>query len=113
MAQALTRAQKDRKNELRRLKYATDPEYRAKHDASVKAWKDKQKTGFGRGRPRIGEVRPVSKLATYANNYRENNDDWKEYNRIKQAEWATNNPERVKEIKRDSLARAIQRKQEQ
>lgn len=62
-------------------------------------------TGYGRGRPKLGEERPPSKNAQDAKKYREGNDKWREYNRNKQAEWSEKNPERRREISREYYKR--------
>ena len=66
-------------------------------------------TGYGRGRPKKGEERPLSKNAESAKKYRENNEKWREYNRTKQAEWSEKNPERRREIARAYYARKKER----
>jgi hypothetical protein len=67
--------------------------------------KGRWSTGYGRGRPKIGEERPPSKNAQDAKKYRENNEKWREYNRNKQAEWSEKNPERRREISREYYKR--------
>jgi len=114
---AYQQANKDKINERCRTRsrenYATDPDYKAKVIAAGKKYRNKHKTGYGRGRPQIGEDRPVSVLAERANRYRKDNEQWAEYNRRKQAEWIAANPERVKEIKKGSIARRKLRDQAQ
>jgi hypothetical protein len=103
----------EQRHASRRERYATDPEYKAKVIEAGKKFRDKHKTGYGRGRPKIGEERPISVLAERANRYRKDNEQWSEYNRKKQAEWAAANPERVKEIKRAYRDRKKAREQKQ
>lgn len=66
---------------------------------------EQQSLNHGRGRPKIGEDRALNKNALSARKYREDNDQWKEYNRIKQAEWSEKNPERKRQISREYYAR--------
>ena len=66
-------------------------------------------TGYGRGRPRVGEVREESPNAVAQAKYRKDNDQWREYNRIKQREWTQANPERRREIARAYYARKKER----
>lgn len=94
-------------------RYATDPEFKERMKEHGRKYRESLSTGYGRGRPRLDEVRPVSKLAECAKRYRKDNAQWAEYNRKKQAEWAAANPERVKEIKRAWYERQKARSQNQ
>mgnify|MGYP003113854116 CR=1 FL=1 len=66
-------------------------------------------TGYGRGRPRIGEKRPPSENAIRAKEYRKDNEAWREYNRKAFNAWYKKNPERFKEISKASRVRRIAR----
>jgi hypothetical protein len=63
-------------------------------------------TGYPRGRPRKGELRPTSPAAVKLAEWRERNyDHWIETNREYQREWRAKNPERSKEIDRNAQIR--------
>jgi hypothetical protein len=63
-------------------------------------------TGYPRGRPRKGELRPTSPAAVKLAEWRERNyDHWIEMNREYQREWRAKNPERSKEISRGTRIR--------
>jgi hypothetical protein len=98
-------------NAQRRARRATDPEYKERLTEYSKNYRASVATGYGRGRPRLEETRPVSVLAQTAMRYRKDNAKWKEYNRVKQAEWVAANPERRKEIRVASIARRKLRNQ--
>jgi hypothetical protein len=71
-------------------------------------------TGYPRGRPRIGEERPLSKGALWQRKYRaENRERYNEINRAYQARWRAANPERAYQIGKESKQRAKLRKLEQ
>lgn len=64
-------------------------------------------TGFPRGRPRKGEIRPYSPNAANQQCYREGHrEHWLEKNREYQANWRANNLERAREIGRNSRRHA-------
>ena len=117
----------EERREQRRLRQR---EWRKNNPDKVKAQRERQRakmkerkselqaagqwaTGYGRGRPKKGEERPLSKNAESAKKYRENNEEWREYNRKKQAEWAKNNPERRSAIARAYYARRKERNDDQ
>jgi hypothetical protein len=102
-------ANREKINARKRERYANDPAYREKKKQQSAAWQKTKATGYGRGRPRKEEQRPVSILAEYAKRYRKDNVSWTEYNRTKQAEWVEKNPERRKEIVHSYLERRKQR----
>jgi hypothetical protein len=65
-----------------------------------------QKTGYPRGRPRKGELRPVSKNAARCQLWRQEHlDHWREKNREYQANWRAANLERSNEIARNTYHR--------
>jgi hypothetical protein len=81
-------------------------EARAKDRIASKKKYDKIKTGYPRGRPRQGELRPPSAGAIAIAKYRKDHlEEQREYNRIKQAEWRANNRDRSNEISRNTAIR--------
>ena len=69
-----------------------------------------QPTGYPRGRPRKGEIRPPSpnaiNIAKYRKRRHERDPEWKAVLAAQQAEWKANNSERSKEISRNTKIRA-------
>jgi hypothetical protein len=68
-------------------------------------------TGYSKGRPRKGEVRPPTPGGLYQAKLRakrraENEEYWKAYYAGQQAIWVANNPERQQAISRGSYIRA-------
>lgn len=68
-------------------------------------YRAKKNTGTPKGRRRDGEPPSDNYYAVSARRYRKDNEKWKEYNRRKQAEWRAKNPERAREIARESALR--------
>jgi hypothetical protein len=65
-----------------------------------------EKTGFPRGRPRKGELRPASPNAENQARWRAKNAEYyRVINRNYQSEWVAANPERAREIKRNTYLR--------
>ena len=63
-------------------------------------------TGYPRGRPRKGELRPISPQAEACAEWRAKNyDHWLEKNREYQANWRAKNLERSREISRGTRIR--------
>lgn len=68
-----------------------------------------KKTGYPRGRPRAGEIRPISLHAERMRKYRERrligDPGWYEVLAAQTRKWRANNPERANEIARDTYTR--------
>lgn len=91
-----------------RVKRAKDPiKYREQSRIAARQYYNNcLRTGYPRGRPRFGEVRPPSKNAMILAAWRERaGEAYRKYNREYQRMWAANNPERTREIKKGALLR--------
>lgn len=88
----------------KRIDRAKDPnKVRLEARISAKKRYEKIKTGFPPGRPRKGELRPVSVGALKCQAWRMKNlEYYREKNRMYQRIWRSNNLERSREIKRNS-----------
>jgi hypothetical protein len=69
-------------------------------------------TGYGRGRPRKGEVRPptaggIAQAQLKKKRLTEDFEYWRAYYNEQQADWAARNPERAKQISTASSRRAL------
>ncbi|WP_407305335.1 hypothetical protein [Acinetobacter sp.] len=81
--------------------------------AKVKRKKCSPPTGFPKGRPRTGEIRPLSvnaiKMAEYRKNRQACDPTYKDAHNTRTSAWQAKNPERAREIARNSYKRRKER----